>query len=199
MVEKRRNLKRKSGVRKYRKLYILAVEGSVTEPQYFRLFQQHSQVTVKVEILRKGKKSDPKSVLSRMKNRLKENALKKSDEAWLVIDKDNWKKADLEELHKWSQVKANYALAVSNPKFEYWLLLHFDNGDRIQTATECNRKLNQHLPNYNKNINDKYFDRKKILTAISRAQLKDNPPCKKWPVLCGTTVYRLVQRLIPEK
>lgn len=61
-----------------------------------------------------------------MSDHLESEGLKSSDEAWLVVDKDQWTEEQLRQLHQWSLQQANYGFALSNPKFEYWLLLHFE-------------------------------------------------------------------------
>ena len=54
-----------------------------------------------------------------MKKHLEKEGLKKTDEAWLVVDKDQWSDEHLFQLHQWSQQKENYGFALSNPKFEF--------------------------------------------------------------------------------
>jgi hypothetical protein len=120
--------------------------------------------------------------------------LKKSDEAWLVVDMDSWENEHLLELFNWSKEKDHYNFALSNPKFEYWLLLHFEDGNGISTSSECTNRLKQYLPNYNKGIPINTI-KPKIQDAITRAKLKDNPPCEDWPRQKGSTVYRLVEKL----
>ncbi len=87
-----------------------------------------------------------------MKRHLVKAKIKNSDEAWLVIDKDQWPEQQLAELHTWSQEKKNYGFALSNPKFEYWLLLHFENIDGSLTSTQCTDRLRKHLPQYDKRL-----------------------------------------------
>lgn len=60
-----------------------------------------------------------------MKDHLRQEDLLPSDKAWLVVDKDQWTDEQLNQLHSWSLDKDNYGFALSNPKFEYWLLLPF--------------------------------------------------------------------------
>jgi hypothetical protein len=43
------------------------------------------------------------NVLARMESYLKEEGLKASDEAWLVVDKDQWTEEQLSLLYQWSQ------------------------------------------------------------------------------------------------
>ena len=195
MPPKRRTFERPRGQRPYKKLFLIAAEGAKTEPQYFSIFNSRDAV-VRVNCLKSRHDSAPPQVLQRMKAWLKENDLKNSDEAWLVVDKDQWTDAQLTELHNWSQSKNNYGFALSNPKFEYWLLLHFDEAKGVQSSAQCSERLRQHLPDYDKGIDTRKFTQDRITDAVQRAKLRDTPPCPAWPKNVGTTVYRLVEKLI---
>lgn len=192
--KKRRKYKRPFGQRPYRKLFIITTEGSVTEPEYFSMFNNENN-TIQIKCIRSGKKSDPKNVLKRMKKYVTDNPLKKDDEAWLIVDKDKWKNEQLNELSQWSKLEKKYGFAVSNPLFEYWLLLHFEEGDNITSSSNCQHRLKKYLPDYDKQI-DVNKIKPGISEAISRAKQKDNPCCKDWPRKTGTTVYRLVEKLV---
>lgn len=190
---KRRAFHRALGERRYKKLIIIAAEGTKTEPQYFSLFNQHETTFVHVKCLRSTKDTTPAQVLSRMREYLKSHSLKKSDYAWLVVDKDNWAEDQLAVLHEWSKQHPNYGLALSNPHFEYWLLLHFDDGHGIANSQQCIQRLKKHLPEYEKEIDTRKFTPERINLAIARARQKDSPPTTHWPKSIGTTVYRLVE------
>ena len=186
---------REIGQRSYRKMFLIAAEGEKTEQQYFNFFNSRT-ATIKIECLKSGHSSSPFYVLKRMKTWLQKNALKDSDEAWLVVDKDRWPGEQLSELHTWSQQKENYGFALSNPKFEYWLLLHFEDGKGIQSSAQCSERLKKYLPDYNKGICISKLSKENIADAVRRAQQRDNPLCADWPKNIGTTVYRLVEKLI---
>ncbi len=191
-----RRFQRPLGERRYRKLFIIAVEGVKTELQYFNIFNDQQSV-IRVNCLKGGHDSAPKHVLKRMRNHLREEELKASDEAWLVVDKDLWSDEQLAQLHAWAQERDNYGFALSNPKFEYWLLLHFEDGAGITSSTDCSDRLKRQLPEYDKGIDARKFTRARIDEAIRRAHQRDNPPCTDWPrSLGGTTVYRLVENIL---
>ena len=195
-MKTRRSFQRPSGERPYRKLFVLATEGRRTEPEYFSIFND-DDCTVHIECIRSGSKSSPAQVLKRMARRLEEKGLKKTDEAWLVVDTDKWTDLQLFHLHSWSLEKENRGLAVSNPGFEYWLLLHFDEGARIDGMQCCLDRLRQHLPDYDKSIGIRSFPRELIEKAVERAKKRDAPPCEDWPRNPGaTTVYRLVANIL---
>ncbi len=69
--------------------------------------------------------------------RIKKESLKSSDEAWLIADRDQWDENQLNQLYAWSTIQKNFGFALSNPKFEYWLLLHFEDASGIATSREC--------------------------------------------------------------
>lgn len=195
MLPKRRQFQRPLGKLRYRKLFVIAVEGANTEPQYFALFNDQQSV-IKVNCLQSKHESSPPQVLKRMEKYLKKESLKPTDEAWLVCDKDHWRDDQLLQLHGWSQKNANYGFALSNPNFEYWLLLHFEEGTGVSNARECSERLKRYLPDYNKNLDARKISSDMIAGAIRRAKQRDNPPSADWPKTIGTTVYRLVERIL---
>lgn len=196
MPDKRRKFQRKVNTKSYRSLFIIAVEGSKTESQYFSMFNTGDSI-IQVYCLKGKNKSSPNQVLKRLKDYLKKISLKKGDMAWLVIDKDDWTEEQIKELYLWSKEREQYGLALSNPQFEYWLVLHFDEGHNISSANQCIDRLRKHLPNYNKEVDLRKFTRDSVKLAIHRAQRRDNPPCEDWPREFGqTTVYRLVEHLL---
>ena len=197
MSQERRRFGRSLGERRYRKLFVIAVEGAMTEQQYFAIFNDQQSV-IHVNCLKSGSDSSPLHVLKRMEDYLRREGLKSSDEAWLVVDKDQWTDEQLSQLYIWAQKRENHGFALSNPKFEYWLLLHFEKGIGITSSRDCSDRLKEkHLPGYDKSIDVRKFPRERIEDAIRHARLRDNPPCKDWPRIFGsTTVYKLVENLL---
>ena len=110
-----------------------------------------------------------------MKKYLKENPLRKGDEAYIIVDRDEWPLDKLHLLQAWSQEKDHYNFLVSNPRFELWLSLH---GISVND-------------NSMKNIETAH-----IHQAIAAAKKRDQPPCEDWPKDEGiTTVYKLVEKI----
>lgn len=193
---KRRSFQRVSAGLRYRKLFLIAVEGEKTEPQYFTLFNHQSSV-VRVSCLRGGHDSAPLQVLKRMEDYIKKEGIGASDEAWLVVDKDQWLESHLSELDTWAKSDHRYGLALSNPKFEYWLLLHFEEGDGVSSSRECSERLKRHIKDYDKGVDIRKITLTQIEIAVRRARLRDHPPCVDWPRVIGqTTVYRLIERIL---
>lgn len=186
---------RKTNQRRYKKLFVVAAEGRNTESQYFGFLGRKNSV-VRVHCIKHGDKSSPVYLLKAIEKYLKEIGLRDTDEAWCVCDTDKWPPEQLIGLLKWSKKKTNYGLAVSNPNFEFWLLLHFEDGNKVRNSVTCKTRLEQHLPGYDKNIDSKKFTKEKIEKAVERAKIRDNPPCKSLPCEKQTTVYRLVERIL---
>ena len=197
-----RRLQRPLGERRYKKLFVIAVEGEKTEPLYFSIFNDDSRV-VHVRCLEGKTESAPPHVLRRMVRYLadEEADLKKTDEAWLVVDKDQWSEQQLLPLHQWvskrKRTGPERGFAVSNPSFEYWLLLHFEDGNDIADLRQCIHRLRHHLPESGKSIDPQGFSEEMILKAVERARKRNNPPCTDWPRNPGcTTVYLLVEKIL---
>jgi len=200
MAVSQNRFKRQVKSRRYNKIFFIACEGAVTEPGYFNNLKSilpSCNPNISLHCLDGHNHSAPMQVLQRIKEYVLSEKFKDDlDEAWLVVDKDDWDDEQLMLLYEWSQEKENYGFALSNPSFEYWLLLHFEDGNSI-TENTCLKRLKKHWPGYNKKIEAKYFSEVKIKEAIKRATLRDNPPCKSWPQKVGcTTVYRLVERIL---
>lgn len=179
-MKKRRQLTRKIGERPYKRMFVLSVEGRKTEHQYFTIFKKFNKA-VRIFCLKKKDRSSPGAVLKEMKKHLKENSLSKEDEAWIIVDTDNWRPEQLKELFDWSKQSHKYGLAVSNPCFEYWLLLHFEDGKRINGIANLRNRLNKHIHCYDKDIRENDFPSDRMLEAINRAKQQDVPACKDWP------------------
>ncbi|MDR0415857.1 MAG: RloB family protein [Propionibacteriaceae bacterium] len=175
-------------------MFFVATEGRKTEPQYFAMLNSQS-ATVWVHCLT-PKASAPASVRRTMDRHLAEQGIRPGDEAWLVVDKDRWPEAEIDSLCQWASAQ-HRGLAVSNPKFEYWLLLHFEDGAGAATPAEITRRLRLHLPEYDKGVNQAAFPVGSVAEAVTRARRRDSPPCRGWPRQPGqTTVYRLVERIL---
>ena len=175
---------RPKGEKRYKKRFILSVEGRNTEPQYFEMFKSNDVV---IKIIAKG--LSPSDLLNYMKEHLNVERLEKEDEAWIVCDKDDWTVDVLNEIKQWSQESAQHGFALSDPNFEYWLCLHFEDSS---SNSGHKQSLKKHISDYDKDIDPRKFTEKRIHEAIKRASKRtDVPPC--------TTVYKLVEKLLSIK
>lgn len=181
--------KRRVGNRSLVKKFVISCEGSVTEKEYFTLLKTLSWRYALVDILTDKQKSSPDKVLSRIVGYGK--SLKPGDELWCVIDRDYWKVEQITQLLDWAKKgddSIERHVAISNPKFELWLLAHFQKIPEICGPAECIRLLKQHLPKYDKHLDGRIVSREMILFAISQS-MSDVPDC------VGTNVGSLVERI----
>lgn len=199
MSKKLRSFQRPLGERRYKKLFVVSVEGSKTEPQYFAIFNQPQSIVLVKCLKRPSTDSSPIQVLKKMKSYLRKESLKKTDEAWIVVDKDDWTEDLLKELLQWAKESENHGFALSNPNFEYWLLLHFEDGKGIANSQECLTRLKRYLPSYKKDIDSRKITLKLIAKAIERAKQRDANQANDLPQMWSTTVYKLVERIIHHK
>ncbi|RLB70224.1 MAG: hypothetical protein DRH04_03980 [Deltaproteobacteria bacterium] len=183
--------KRSYGNIPYRQLFLVFPEGKLTENLYFRMFSSR-KFTVKV--FPNNRKSDPIHILQKATDYVRKHGRETGDQVWLVIDRDIWPEEQLTDVCTACR-EQGFVIAVSNPCFEYWLLLHFDSGDGIVDSRGCIRKLKNYLPHFQKGHVE--IDRFKpgVQDAIVRAKRKDRPPTPDWPRSPGSTVYRLVEKL----
>jgi hypothetical protein len=125
---------------------ILVVCGGVrTEPDYFEgMKSSYRNPAVKI-IVRKAGVSPVELVELAMSVRDRDND--SFDEVWCVCDVDDFDLTAAVGLAARNDVR----LAVSNPCFEVWLLLHFEECMAAMTGYEqLRRRLAKHIPDYDK-------------------------------------------------
>ena len=112
-----------------------------------------------------------------------------------MIDRDYWTDKQISMLTEWvanGDGKIVRGVAMSNPKFELWLLAHFQELPIQCGAAECVRLLKRHLPVY-----DKHFDGLIVSQEMMESAIKQSTP--DMPVNCiGTNVGILVDRITHE-
>lgn len=186
------------------RIFVIATEGAETEPAYFRGLQEREVIDrsrVHIEVIatpREDGTSAPKHVLGRLdafstRYRLFEGL----DELWLVLDVDRWPAQQLSEVTQEATQK-RFGLAMSNPCFELWLLLHVaDVPPHAHTCEGCETELRRVLGTYSKTrLNPEIFAaRPAVETAIARARALEHDG-HRWPQALGSHVHRLAARLL---
>lgn len=163
---------RKKAVREQKRTFLLAFEGSVTEPNYFEdLFNDHKKkglIAMTSYVFVPHEHTDPNGVLNDLLNFKKDGFSSKNyDHRWIVIDRDkeggNGGGHTAENFNN-AIVRAGVnkvKVAYSNPCFEIWLLLHFNYRDTAIHRDELYQKL-KNIIGYQKN------------SQITYENLKDN-------------------------
>lgn len=174
-----------------KQLFLVSPEGQVTEVEYLRLFNNR-QSLVHVEFPRGSHHSCPQECLKKMQELLAIRTWPATAEAWIIVDTDEWPKAAIDSLLKWSRESPQYHVAISNPCFELFLLLHFQE-TAPHTKEAIRQQLKKHLPKYDKHISARDFPRDNIEKAVARARKLSptNPPPPG-----QTTVWQVVEKLL---
>lgn len=187
------------------RIYVIATEGRRTEPAYFRGLQEgdlidRTRVKIVVEPTLDDGRSAPNHVLARLEGFAAQHNLLGEDELWLVSDLDRWPEPMLSRVAQQCHQKG-YHVALSNPCFELWLLLHHtDRVEGVTTPREAEEALRRAFGGYNKSNLDTSFLTEDILrTAVERARTLDTSPQDRWPQTTGTRVYLLVENLLDHR
>lgn len=106
-------------------LFVIACEGTKTEPSYFGLFDNFDRIKVRI-LEHKQTESAPSFVLDSAKRYIAEEGLdaKYGDSLWCVIDVDKWPIDMINKLGSFCINTSSCHIAISNPCFEIWLLYH---------------------------------------------------------------------------
>lgn len=192
-----------------------------TEPKYFEnirtsnLFNNSGQIEIVglKKIRKPNMGNSPIDVKNLLITAKKEFNFKPTDEFWLIIDKDHWEDnqgIDLDKLLEDCKHEKNFFLALSNPCFELWFVLHFKDVSSLREEEKkllrINNKVNskknyidQYLGKllgrgYNKNISADIVIPKTRHAIINGKKLDKKDPLFKDSL--GTGVYKLVEKLI---
>jgi hypothetical protein len=172
-VPQRQNtLRRRRPEREPRKRFLLFCEGEVTEPDYFGGWRRFLRSRlIKIEI--SPERGDPLQLVQRAvsaKETAETQARRESDEnllyeeIWCVLDVD-----DHARLARARQVAQQHGihLAVSEPCFELWGLLHYQDQWAYVECSAVGDALTRHLPHYDKRLD---FDAIRPEYARARAR-----------------------------
>jgi len=220
MPREAQKLVRQSGFMSAEKFYILSYEGTVTEKKYFNDLREselfNDSGTIETIPLKRSTTSgsNPLEVKKLLKRAKDEYNFRDTDEFWLIIDRDDWETIhhiDLKALAEECKKERNFFLALSNPCFEFWLILHlkdlseftdeerqliYENGRISDAKHYVDTVIEQAINNgrgYNKRPDPRIFiPRTKV--AIERAKALDAGGL--FPSSLGTDVYKLVEKLI---
>jgi RloB-like protein len=134
---------------------IIICEGD-TEEIYFEAIRKSRRLsTVKIEVVNPAY-TDPehivKTAIARRNELIKEKRWFAKDQMWAVYDGDEHKDANI---NNWNNairlaVQQNIKLGISNPSFELWYLLHYQDQNAAIHRDETTRRLKLHLPHYDK-------------------------------------------------
>lgn len=199
------------------RLIVIASEGKDTERIYFKaLAKEYTNPRVHVHILKRSEdeknNSSPEHVLEQLNEYKCQYELEADDELWLVTDKDHWTEAMLSRVATECMQDVSMHMALSNPCFELWLLLHLVDvasltPEEQKLWMENRRKskssnpylkvlLRQKMGSYHESAYDVLTLIEHVEVAIERARLLDKNPADRWPQTLGTRVYLLAESVM---
>lgn len=121
--------------------FLLCFEDAVSAPNYFeslRVQRGFFKETFIVDF--NASVSDPLGVVNRAielrKECIRRGDLEESDEVWCIVDVNGH--TNMNDAEQKAQAKGIH-LAISNPCFEYWVLLHFE--DTAPPHTRCDEMI----------------------------------------------------------
>ena len=184
---------RRKPFRSPKRRLLVVCEGENTEPQYIRGLERFLRdATLSIEIPPKEFNSDAVKDARRSGD---DNL--RFDEVWCVFDRDDHERFDA----ACQMARDNlFGLAVSNPCFELWLLLHFQDNPGAQHRDRIKEMLARQLPGYDKKIDFSQYS-ERLNDAAIRAKriddmaLQDGEPLFSNP---SASVYLLLGSMVKE-
>lgn len=150
-----------------------------SEPAYIRGFERHVRAGAPVEIEIPRDQGDPQRVVEIAKEHRDKAvvAAKQEGDTFLLFD-EVWCVFDRDEHPRFEQAcemaRANgFDLAVSNPCFELWLLLHFTDKTGVLDHVAMQQRLKKELPGYDKTRLSFDAFRLGVSAAVDRARRLD--------------------------
>lgn len=206
------------------KYFVLSFEGTVTEKRYFDALRtsnkfNDSGLIETIPLVRRKSDtvgSDPISVKTMLKKAKEEFNFRPTDEFWVIIDRDDWADEhhiNLEKLVEDCKAEKNFFVAMSNPCFELWLILHRAELSSFTEAEKEALRKNERISNTKHHVDvvlerligHPYKKRLKgddfipfVYDAIRRAEA-GHVEGEYFPNDLGSDVYQLVKKLVNEE
>lgn len=199
-MAKRRNdtLSRKPATREYRPVCWVSAEGQ-TERDYLSMAAfRGATISVRFPQNVHPGRRNPSEVLARFKRALRLEDFRDGDEAWLVVDVDIHPESEFDELLQWEAADPRHHLAVSNPKFELFLVMHYERANGCTTPSAVDAKVRQLMPRYDKRLSATYFRKEQVKKAIENARIKRAGCPDRLPAPGMTDAHLLAGRLMEE-
>lgn len=137
---------RSIGTRPLKMHFYVFCEGKNTEPDYLRDYkEEHKAITTLKVFKEQGKPEAIVREACEHKGRLSKEERALPNEFWVVFDRDNHDRID--EAFKLAR-QNDIHVAFSNPCFELWALLHFQEQAGHIEGKKVQSLLQQHMPSY---------------------------------------------------
>lgn len=154
---RRRRPARRAAFRDPKPVILVVTEGEVTEPEYLRGYESACR-NARVNIEFGPEHGVPKTLveLAKQSKQEAESRAKSEKDANLAYD-SVWCVFDIDEHPAVGEAQQmardnGIDLAISNPCFELWLLLHFRDNPGMNDRTQVRAMLAKYVPDYDKHV-----------------------------------------------
>jgi len=179
------NLRRAADTREERRSVLILTNGSRTEVDYFKALRHETWITAD-KVTPRFEAGAPAAVVKRAAEIRADNAY---DEAWVVCDVDEF---DVQRAITQAQKDDYVELALSQPCFEVWLILHLKPGcPWFANATKVGEHLEKILPHWDKAAIRFSDFSAGVLNARDHAKGLGEPP----DANPSTAVWRVIESL----
>jgi hypothetical protein len=193
-------LKRRKPLIAQNRRILIVCEGEITEPKYFRYLGTQVRANLEVKVV--GPVGVPWTVVSeavRLNKEARHLAKKENDrfllydEIWCVFDRDDHPRVP----ESIARAKTNgFFVALSNPCFELWILLHFQSQNAHILRGPLKALCKQHIPNYEKDPPcETLYGRKEGALKRAAALEKWQRDADRYYENPSTGVHKLVNRI----
>ncbi|MFP3872069.1 MAG: RloB family protein [Candidatus Aenigmatarchaeota archaeon] len=161
-------MSRRVSLREPQSILVIVSEGEKTELKYFSNYRKRG-CGLKIETPNTSK-TDPLGLVKYAERQIRKNELEPDgdDEVWCVFDVDQNKENIKKAVDEAEDNDIN--IALSNPCFELWFLLHFELRQTELSCDDTIDNLKKYLPDYSKNQDIFYEIVDKRDEAISHAK-----------------------------
>lgn len=194
---KRRNpLKRKQATRRIKDVCYVICEGC-TEEDYLNMNAIRDNLNCALKLVRRHPgQSDPASLVRIMSKRLKEVDFRKHDSAWIAMDIDEWTDEQIGKAITWDRSDERFHLAISNPKFELFLAMHYGPAKGCLTSSSIDARLKTEWPDYSKRIPANKFSLPEIRNAVNHASQRERIDQSGIPHEGSTSFHLMLNKIL---
>ena len=138
---KKRNRNNSFNSKEIRRRYLIACEGTETEPNYFN--ELKSKLPKEIVVMAKGDGRNTLGLIKwaeKEKRSFEESIGEQIDEVWIVMDRDSFKAHHFDNAIRSAEAKG-FKLAWSNECIELCVLLHFKGINHAMSRKEIYKEL----------------------------------------------------------
>lgn len=183
-------------------LIVVVTEDTYAPDQYFT-FIKARRVRVKVAPCTQGH-SSPLAILESARALRLDKDFQVFDEFWLLLDTDHWTQPSHISNYMTALQEARdegFFVAVSNPCFDLWLLLHHESisSTPFSNCGDVGRRIRDLLGAFNKTkLNPSHFTIEQAILAVERAKQLSPDTSNYRPPNPGSQVWGLVEKVLAD-